>query len=187
MTVVTLIELLRRGDPHAARLLWDTYHDRLVPFVRSRLRPFGERVLDEEDVLVAVFARLCASVQKGDFPHLTDWTELQQLLFGLAKRQVATEIRHLRAAKRGGQLNRRTWKQEHDGQLVGTGSVVFRDSLGEALAQLGDDQLREVAVLRLEGYEAQEIADRLQVGLRTIERRLQTIRNVWKERFGLIE
>ena len=39
-----------------------------------------------------------------------------------------------------------------------------------------DDRLREIVILRLEGYTVAEIATRLGVGIRAVERKLQLIR-----------
>jgi len=51
----------------------------------------------------------------------------------------------------------------------------------QLLGRLGDQVLREVALLKLDGYSNEEIAEKLQCGLRTVERRLRTIRAVWAE------
>jgi DNA-directed RNA polymerase specialized sigma24 family protein len=47
---------------------------------------------------------------------------------------------------------------------------------------LPDESLRRVALLKLEGYTDQEVAERLGCGLSTVERRLRTIRGVWNAR-----
>jgi DNA-directed RNA polymerase specialized sigma24 family protein len=46
---------------------------------------------------------------------------------------------------------------------------------------LKDDTMRTVALLRVEGYSVEEIADRLNCGKRTIERKLTLIRRTWQE------
>jgi DNA-directed RNA polymerase specialized sigma24 family protein len=43
------------------------------------------------------------------------------------------------------------------------------------------DSLREIALLKLEGHSNQEIANRIECGLRTVERKLQGIRAIWSE------
>jgi DNA-directed RNA polymerase specialized sigma24 family protein len=49
------------------------------------------------------------------------------------------------------------------------------------MAALTDDQLRQIARRRLEGYTNAEIAKELGVIERTVERRLQLIRSLWSE------
>jgi DNA-directed RNA polymerase specialized sigma24 family protein len=45
---------------------------------------------------------------------------------------------------------------------------------------LRNDQLREIAVLRIEGYNVAEIAQKLAISQRALERKLQLIRAQWK-------
>ena len=45
---------------------------------------------------------------------------------------------------------------------------------------LRNDQLREIAILRIEGYNVAEIAQKLAIGMRAVERKLQLIRKKWK-------
>jgi DNA-directed RNA polymerase specialized sigma24 family protein len=47
------------------------------------------------------------------------------------------------------------------------------------LEMLGDDQLRALAVARMEGYSTEELATRLGVAPRTVERKLHKIRERW--------
>ncbi len=44
---------------------------------------------------------------------------------------------------------------------------------------LRDETLREIAVMRIEGYSVEEIATKLGIGMRSIERKLQLIRTKW--------
>ena len=49
------------------------------------------------------------------------------------------------------------------------------------MRSLRDDCLRTIVVLRIEGYLVKEIAERLSVGERTVERKLQLIRAKWTQ------
>ena len=49
------------------------------------------------------------------------------------------------------------------------------------LRQLDDDELRRIAVWKMEGCTSVEIAQRLGKALATIERRLKLIRTIWSE------
>jgi DNA-directed RNA polymerase specialized sigma24 family protein len=46
---------------------------------------------------------------------------------------------------------------------------------------LPDEQLRALALAKLEGHTNEEIARQLSVSLRTVERRLRLIRDEWKQ------
>jgi DNA-directed RNA polymerase specialized sigma24 family protein len=49
------------------------------------------------------------------------------------------------------------------------------------LARLDDEELREIALLKLQGFTNEEIAARIGRALPTVERRLRLIRQTWKE------
>jgi DNA-directed RNA polymerase specialized sigma24 family protein len=46
---------------------------------------------------------------------------------------------------------------------------------------LADESLRQVALLKMEGYANEEVAARLGAGLRSVERKLMAIRKRWEE------
>ena len=58
-------------------------------------------------------------------------------------------------------------------------AAVAAEECQRLLALLPNDTLRDVAQRKLEGYTNEEIADQLQCAPRTIERRLQKIREAW--------
>jgi DNA-directed RNA polymerase specialized sigma24 family protein len=53
------------------------------------------------------------------------------------------------------------------------------DEFERRLAQLSSDELRQVALRKLEGYTNEEIAGQLDLALATVERRLRLIRKRW--------
>ena len=57
----------------------------------------------------------------------------------------------------------------------------FNDELFHRLARLEDEMLRDVALLRLQGFTYLEIAQRLGVSERTVRRKIQRIRREWTE------
>jgi DNA-directed RNA polymerase specialized sigma24 family protein len=52
------------------------------------------------------------------------------------------------------------------------------------LAALGDPDLRRVAVLRMDGYSVDEVADRVGCAPRSVKRKLQLIRTIWEREAG---
>ena len=58
--------------------------------------------------------------------------------------------------------------------------VALEEQYLQLLAILRNDQLREIAVLRIEGYNIAEIAKKLAISQRAVERKLQLIRTKWK-------
>ena len=71
-------------------------------------------------------------------------------------------------------------------QVVGTGAVRPSSprwsptSAAACSKSLGDETLRRIALLRMEGYSDPEIAARLGCGLRTVGRKLELIRKIWQ-------
>jgi DNA-directed RNA polymerase specialized sigma24 family protein len=53
------------------------------------------------------------------------------------------------------------------------------EEYGRLLGLLGDDELRRIAVLKMEGYTDEEVAAQLGCVPRTVRRRLQLIRKRW--------
>ena len=56
------------------------------------------------------------------------------------------------------------------------------EDLDQLLALLDRDVLKNVALLKLEGYEHVEIADRLDISVRSVGRKIQIIRDAWQTR-----
>jgi DNA-directed RNA polymerase specialized sigma24 family protein len=65
--------------------------------------------------------------------------------------------------------------------------MVMQESLARLLSVLGDEQLRQIALGRMEGYSNAEIAGRLGSAVGTVERRLRLIRLTWQDLAGADE
>lgn len=188
-SVTRLIQRLQANDPHAASQLWRRYFERLLPLARARLAALPHRAVDEEDVLLSVFDRFFQAAKQDRFVRLADRDDLWQILLMLTERKVADHFRAAQTQKRGGnmaptadsaQLARAQASPEPGPEFV----AAFNDSLACALGRLMDASTREVALLRMEGYENREIAERLRISLSSVERKLRVIREVWQETFG---
>jgi DNA-directed RNA polymerase specialized sigma24 family protein len=178
------INLLRAGDPAAAQRLWERYFEKLVELAAHKLNGQPLRAADEEDVALSSFAALCRGLQRGRYPQLRDRTELWRLLVVLTARKVLDLIRHERAQKR-------TAPHGAGATKIELGLIVGREPTPEFAAQVAeeyerlldcfpDPALREVAVLKMEGYTNEEIAAKLNCVSRTVERRLRLIRSLWR-------
>lgn len=195
-SVVRLISQLRSSEDAAAAKLWDDYFHRLVVLARAMLQGTFRRTADEEDIALSAFASFCRGVEAGRFPRIEDRDNLWTALFSLLTRKSAHHHRDLSRLKRD---ERRTLDEaglercsagEFDiHSLAGREpSPEFVTEVAEEcerlLRQLDDDDMRRLAVMKMEGYSNEEIADRLGVAPRTIERRLQLIRTIWMSDAG---
>jgi DNA-directed RNA polymerase specialized sigma24 family protein len=101
---------------------------------------------------------------------------------------VADHFRREGALKRGAgrvfalsQLDNNGGESPFDGMVADELTPDFLAMLDEQfqhlLGMLRDDRLREVVILRLEGYTVAEIAAKFGIGKRAVERKLQLIRS----------
>ena len=58
-------------------------------------------------------------------------------------------------------------------------AALMADECRRLFDSLPDESVRQVVTLKFEGYTDREIAERLNCGLSTVERRLRTIRELW--------
>lgn len=185
---------LKGGNPEAAHHLWHRYFHRLVALARAKLDRAARTDADEEDVALSAFHALCDGANQGGFDRLGDRDDLWRLLVVIAARKAADQKKRRRRLKRGGGkvLNESALDgDEAEGMpasleqiAAGEPTPEFAALLAEAYQRridaLGDDSLRRVALLRMEGYDSDEIAARLGCARRTVARKLAMIRDAWK-------
>ncbi|MGD0283964.1 MAG: ECF-type sigma factor [Dissulfurispiraceae bacterium] len=194
-SVTYWIRRLKAGDATAVQQLWDRYFDRLVRLSQKRLKSTPRRAADEEDIALSAFHSFCLRVHQKKFPQLNDRTDLWRLLVIITCRKASKEIEVNRRRKRGaGRVRGESafLNPESSTNKTGIGVIADREPTPEFAAQmveefqqlldrLKDDSLRKLALLKMEGYSNEEIAQRLQCGLRTVERRLRGIRAIWSK------
>jgi len=182
------IDRLQAGDRAAAAELWQRYFRRLVGLARKKLADSPRRAADEEDVALSAFDSFCRNAEAGRFPDLADRDGLWRLLVVIPSRKAGRLRRDQACQKRGG------------GALVGAGQDSESDGwLSEILSREPDpafaaaaadehrrlmealpEELRAVALLRMQGDDVAEIAARLGYVERSIRRKLQLVREIWE-------
>jgi DNA-directed RNA polymerase specialized sigma24 family protein len=175
----------KEGDEDAFQKLWERYFPRLVGLARLWLQDAPRRAADEEDVALGAFASFCRGVEEGRFPRLRDRDDLWRLLMVLTARK-ATRVRRYEAQQKRGGTSAAT--DTDDQVLEGIVSqeptpefaAEVADECRRLLSLLGSAELEAVARLKMEGYTTAEMAQRLECSPRTVERRLELIRDVWR-------
>jgi DNA-directed RNA polymerase specialized sigma24 family protein len=189
------LERVRAGDDDAISELWDGYFQRLVRLAAKRLPANLKRAGDEEDIALSAFNSFIAGIRRDQFPDLSGPDNLWGLLITLTGRKVSAHLRFQTRQKRGGGAVRGesvfmdTNATERSpgiggisgGQMAADLSVELEEACNALLDQLPDAQLRQIAVMRMDGFLVDEIADRLGLSKRATERRLQLIRRTWSE------
>ena len=194
-SVTRWLSQLQAGDPAAAQRLWDRYFRRLVGLARKRLQGAPRQAVDEEDVALSAFDSFCRGAERGRFPDLADRDGLWRLLVVMTARKATHLRRDEGRRKPGGAASFTTDTSGEPDEDSVLGQLLSREPTPEIAAQmteecerllrgLGGGELRSVALLRMEGYSVEEIAGRMGCVARTIKRKLQVIRNIWKKELG---
>ncbi len=185
------LDKLKGGtNTDAIEKIWHRYYGQLIGYARKKLGTVPRRDFDEEDIVTDALDEFFNDVRRDRFPQLEDRDDLWRILLVLTLRKVLQNIRSNKAAKRGG------------GQVRGD-SVFFSPSgntgfdnlsapqldfveeltleMHDQLDSLGEETLKQVGVLKLQGYTNEEVAAKLEVSERTVERKLERIREIWKK------
>jgi DNA-directed RNA polymerase specialized sigma24 family protein len=125
------------------------------------------------------------------FDHLHNRDDLWKLLVTITARKATAKRRAHFAQKRGGGQVRgeSVFGSQDDEQrglahVLGTEptpelAVSVAENCRQLLDQLQDETLRQIALWTLEGYRTEEIAAKLGCVRRTVERKLERIREIW--------
>lgn len=183
-----------RDIDEAARGLWERYFDRLVNLARGKLKAKRVPLADEEDVALSAFDSFCAAAAAQRFPQLDSREDLWRLLVTITARKAIAQQQRERRQKRGGGrvLNEAALEGAEPDSGVGLDQVVgseptpefaaqVADELGRLLSLLRDDVLRQIALLRMEGYTNEQVGTQLGCSVRSVERKLDLIRRTWEQ------
>ena len=175
---------LKQGDEQAVANIWGHFYARLLRLARRRLNGNANSVADEEDVVAKAIASFIHRAQDGQFPLLANRNDLWRLLGKITVRKALNQQRDQKRLKRGAghQLD------AHEAALMqiealdpAPENVAMASETFERLLALLDDDLRQIAIGRLEGYTLVEIAARIGRSVPTVERRLRLIRDKWSQ------
>ncbi len=182
----------KQGDQEAAARLWQRYRGRLRGLIQRHLRGVKKRAADADDVLQNVFMHFFCGAKEQRFPDLKNRDDLWGLLIVISSREAWKQRQYENRKKRGGGKVRGESVFEHPGaEKRGRGleqaaadpapppdEIAERlDSVDRLLEKL-PESLGPTAALKLFGYTDKEIACLLGWNVRTIERKLATIRAV---------
>jgi DNA-directed RNA polymerase specialized sigma24 family protein len=183
-SVSRLIPDLQKGDRQAMQGLWQHFFQPLVRAARGRLHPDRCRASGAEDVALEAFLEFCDGLARRDsgrrFPRLENREHLWKVLVCFT---VRTAFDHNRKEARRGDVVRGESALGEAGFAPFAGrepAPEFAAAVAELLDRLQDETLRTVALRKLEGFTVPEIARELDCSPSTVERKLRTIRSIWK-------
>jgi DNA-directed RNA polymerase specialized sigma24 family protein len=191
------IHQLKGGDAGAVQRLWQRYFQRLVALARAKLRGVRRRAEDEEDAALSAFDSFCRGAEQGRYPQLGNRDDLWRLLVIITARKAYDLAEREGRLKRGGGQVRgdsalsdstggpgHGWEEIAGDEPTPEFAAQAVEEYRRLLGQLGDDELRSIAVWKMEGLTNQEIAGRLGCAIPTVERRLRLIRKAWSAEVG---
>ena len=194
-SITVWFDQLNAGDPEAAAKLWNRFFDRLVEIARQQMAVMNRRVVDEEDIAIGVMAALCECAKRGKLPTVQNRDDLWQQLLSWLKHDVIDQLRLAGSAKRGANQVRGDsvfrdagngrWNEprgfEQIAEQVATPAVLveMEEQFRVLLHRLPEPALREITIFKMEGYTNDEIAEKMGVSSRTVDRKLKLIRSFW--------
>jgi DNA-directed RNA polymerase specialized sigma24 family protein len=193
-SITRLFEQLQQGEREtAAQGLWERYCHRLVNLAHRKLGNMPRAATDSEDVALSAFWSFLRGAEQGRFPQLADRADLWQVLAMITVRKASKlrqyTYRVVRDPRRVQDMGQGRESREDPGALVGVASRKPDPALAAELAEqacilldeLGDEELRQIALWKMEEHTNVEIAARLGCAVATVERRLRLIRARWKK------
>jgi DNA-directed RNA polymerase specialized sigma24 family protein len=190
------LEQLKQGDSQAVGPLWERYFARLVQLARTWFPGTPVAAASAEDAVLDAFASFCRRVEEDGFARLSDRDDLWQILVVLAFRKRCNQVQYERRKRRqptGGRVFVASALGQDDGEagdllsnMLGREPepaivVQAAEECRRLLAELKDEQLRQVAVWKVEGCTNEEIAAKLGRAVPTVERKLARIRRLWEK------
>jgi DNA-directed RNA polymerase specialized sigma24 family protein len=183
---------LKHGNREAAQHLWEKYFHRLVRLAGHKLRGRPLRAADQEDIALSAVDSVFRGIEAGRYPSLADRDDLWRLLMVITAHKVLRMVRNEGRQKRGGKRTVLTQGDVPEGEEAAIEQILSREPTPEFAAEvaeqcqrllddLPDDDLRRVAVRKMEGRSNEEIAAEMQCVTRTIERKLRLIRSIWQK------
>lgn len=207
-SITAWITQLKSGDVSAAQKLWEAYFQRMVNLARQRLEGVPKAAADEEDVALSAFRSFCIGAREGRFSQLVDSDNLWPLLMAITSNKSVDLIRAQNRRKRGGTGRPNDSEgsdQQHCADRPGIpahkqvsdpvplSDLISREPTPEFAAELsdnlqrllqlldetGDLDLRQIALLKMEGHSSAEIAQQLACATRSVERKMHVITRLW--------
>jgi DNA-directed RNA polymerase specialized sigma24 family protein len=141
------------------------------------------QVADDEGAVISAFRSFFSGVQAGQFPLLDDRDDLWKVLATLTTRKAIAQVRYHRRKRR------RTDRASSPAELADIlatdptpdVAAVFLEECQRRIDALQDDKLRKIVLLRLQGWDTNQIAREFDVHRRTIQRKLALIQTEWIE------
>jgi RNA polymerase sigma factor (sigma-70 family) len=190
-SITRAVEGLRCNDDSSTQLLWERFFAKLCDFAETKIYKRNRRHLEADEIATNAFMALVEGVRARRFEKVRNRDELWKMLVLIAARQTINAQKRIDRAKRGAGKVQGSLAFGEQGiesvvdfvkrDLAPDVAVQLQDLSDQLLLRLSNDELRAIALLRMAGFSNAEIAQKLQLSERTIERKLAAIRSCWAE------
>ena len=175
----------QRDRESAVGPLLAVYFERMVQLARKRLRDLPGMAAYDEDLALRSFYSVYRRLRDPERPlQLTGRDDLWRLL---AARTISRAIDLLRRHRPGEVPGQCNLEQLLTREPTPEEAAATADECRRLLDLLEDQELRQIALWKVEGYTNEEIAARLDCVPRTIERKVRRIRLLWKHELEEVE
>lgn len=189
-SVTGWINQLSKGDEEAAEKLWRHVSARLQEFARQKLDPNTRRSYDDNDAANSAFHSLCRGLTDGRL-EAENRDALWGLLAVITSRKISAQRRYLNRQKRGGgdvrgesgfgEFGSRGINEVNGADEAPDVVVEVSESCDQLLQAIPDETMKQIVLLKFDGWKNAEVAEQLNRSERTIQRKLERVRRIWIE------
>jgi RNA polymerase sigma factor (sigma-70 family) len=184
-SITRLIRAVESDCASAVGHLLAVYFDRLVQLARRRLQGMPGLAAYDEDVALRSFHSVYQRVRDPARPlHLASRDDLWRML---ATRTICRAIDLIRRHRPGEVPGAVDIEQLLTREPTPEETAEMADECRRLLDRLGEPELQQIALWKVEGYTNEEIAARLDCVTRTVERKVSRIRLLWSDELKGLE
>lgn len=175
------IERLKAGEESAMEKLVDVFYDRLVGLAKRRMGKLPPQIADDEGAVISALRSFFSGIENGQLCRINDDHDLWRILATITARKAIRQLRvFMKKSGEGGNIN-----PDFDVQnLVSTEpspntELQLLEEFQQRFDSLKDETLQRVVSLKLEGFETAEIAEKLSLHIRSVQRKLKLAESIW--------
>ena len=186
-SITALLSGVKRADRAAVHALFEKTYSRVVAIGLKKLGGIRQRGLDQDDVANSAFREFLNRAAEGRFKKLENREDVWQVLALLVGDKIGDGLRHEGRMKRG--AGESCMPLEDVTEVVSklddpSLEAEINDAKRVFLEKLPSGDHRRVVELLADGRTHEEIADTLNLSVRTVDRRAEDIRLALLKIFG---